>query len=806
MEDADEVEKLFDFEVSHISESEKIKLRLKKFCYIIGFLLILWVISIIIIVANNKDDPIQEKTIQKDKYYIMAEKFISNLTSTEIISLLNGINNIQSIKESGQKDLCEGQIGSFGNGNASFKGMCLQEGTTGVLYSNGTGIRWQSEINTAATFNKKLMLKIGKAQGKESKEKGINTLLSPCVNIMRKPKDGVLWESFGDDPFYSGICASEIIKGIQKSGVIAAIKHFLGNDEKEYEILNSSNTDINALMDIYVEPFYRAINDSEVRAIVVGNNTMNHTFCYENEYLLNNILREILNFKGFVISDLCDIYNNHSYNYSLLDLSIRKECAQGTFDKEDKNENFERNYSCWTPSEEEYMKNQTDIKERFKESAKKIIAAMYKMKQMKDYPEVNLFNKAQINETNRRQKLQKDAARESQVLLKNDGILPLETENQRIAVIGNIPLEFHLEYDFETIKSENFISPLPDIENLTKKRNIIVTSSSNLIDDFNNKKKKKYDTSALNKIKNELLNKNLRYDIAIIFITANSIGKYSIIDKNEKKEFDLSLWNGANELIEGIKNDMKVIVVISGPSFDKISWLNEVKAVLFSGFPGEGASLVIAEVLFGKVNPSGHLPFTWAEYNNLDSTISDEKFGKTWNDKFRYDGGDINGLKDARENNGMDNFTYPDGLYIGQRWFNKYNNSNKYIFPFGYGLSYTSFDYSELNLNISEKGLTIEFNVTNVGPRKGQAVPMIFLSFPIENYPKYIFKGFEKVKLDVNETNRVSIFVDDHALSYFNNNKYTRVNNGTIEVYIAENGNITDSTLNLSIEANYKND
>ena len=189
----EEVENFIGLDVPHVTESDKIKLRLKNFCYVIGFLFILWFISIIIIVVNNKGDPVQDESISKDENYIKAEKFISNLSFIEIRGLLNATNNIKSIIENNQENLCEGQINSFNNSKVNFKGMCLQEGTTGVRFPKGKGILWQSEINTASTFNKALMFKIGEAQGKESKKKGINTLLSPCANIMRRPQDGILW-------------------------------------------------------------------------------------------------------------------------------------------------------------------------------------------------------------------------------------------------------------------------------------------------------------------------------------------------------------------------------------------------------------------------------------------------------------------------------------------------------------------------------------------------------------------------------------------------------------------------------------
>ena len=146
--------------------------------------------------------------------------------------------------------------------------MCLQNGPACIRFAQGTSISWQTNLNLACTFNKSLLYEVGHTQGKENKEKGINTFLSACVNIMRTPQAGRVWEAFGEDPFYSGVCASQMIKGIQDVGVIATIKHFIGNDQETYRHSSSSNIEMAPLMDIYAEPFYRAIHDAIVGGIL----------------------------------------------------------------------------------------------------------------------------------------------------------------------------------------------------------------------------------------------------------------------------------------------------------------------------------------------------------------------------------------------------------------------------------------------------------------------------------------------------------------------------------------------------------
>ena len=175
--------------------------------------------------------------------------------------------------------LCNGQIDPFKNEKIDFKGMCLQDGPAGVRFAKGTSISWQASLNTAVTFNKQLMYEIGKAQGQENKIKGINTILGPSANMFRSPQGGRVWESFGEDPFLTGVCASEIIKGIQNEGVIATMKHFVGNEQETYRKASSSNMDLSVLMDIYVEPFYRAIHDANLGAIMAAYNAINNTYC-----------------------------------------------------------------------------------------------------------------------------------------------------------------------------------------------------------------------------------------------------------------------------------------------------------------------------------------------------------------------------------------------------------------------------------------------------------------------------------------------------------------------------------------------
>jgi beta-glucosidase len=304
-------------------------------------------------------------------------------------------------------------------------------------------------------------------------------------------------------------------------------------------------------------------------------------------------------------------------------------------------------------------------------------------------------------------------------------------------------------------------------------------------------------------------------DVAIVFVKATSGEEFVAIRQSIGDRRDLDVWYNGNELINKVcEVNNNVIVVINAPATVNVPWKDKVKAIIFSGFPGAESGNAIADIIFGKENPSGHLPFVWGKLEDYppstnypleNLTVVNKTSGETYKDVYRYDGVGSVGNNDNKPGHEREQYNYSEGLYLGQRWFNK--KGTKAIYPFGHGLSYTTFEYSDLSVSMNKEGLTAEFKVTNTGDVKGKAVPMMFLTFPesIGDYPEYIFKGFEKVEIEPGETETVKILADDHALSYFNvdENKYVRVKEGEIKVYISDNGDPKKSLLNDTVAANY---
>ena len=222
---------------------------------------------------------------------------MKNLSNEEKFNLLFGTDNLVHMWEG----TCVGFI-EPNNKIENFRGMCLQDGPAGVRAAKKT-TSWQAQINTASTFNRTLWTEYGRAYGNDFRKKGVNVALGPAMNILRYPTAGRIWESYSEDPFLSGEAATYIIKAIQSTGVIACAKHYVVNDQETNRKNSSSNIPEQALWEIYLEPFYRSVRDGDVGSIMSSYNDVNGTLLAKNRRLLQEILKDKIGFKGFVMSD-----------------------------------------------------------------------------------------------------------------------------------------------------------------------------------------------------------------------------------------------------------------------------------------------------------------------------------------------------------------------------------------------------------------------------------------------------------------------------------------------------------------------
>ena len=749
------------------------------------------VIAIIVILLKD-DSENQLNFLTWEEAHKKAKEKIKDFTVDEKLSLLYGIQNMQKTRENG----CVGSIEPIQD---KFGGICLQDGPAGVRFSLSTQ-SWQAGINTASTFNKTLMYEVGKAQGKEFREKGINIALGPAMNFLRSPQGGRIWESYGDDPFLAGVAATQVIKGIQSNGVIACAKHYVGNDQETNRKNSSSNIQDQALWEIYIEPFYRSVVDAQVGSIMAAYNAVNDIYCVKNEILVKKYLKEMMGFQGFVMTDWWEVMSNSSDNFnSGVDMNMPGGKDEGP-------EYVGRDKSYWS-NFKTYINDGEITTERLDDAVERILAPMYKLDQFNSYvkfPEVNLNKNTITKET---KKLNREAAAQSNVLLKNeDNILPIRNmKDKTIAIIGNDAIESPCIRDSDcSCKSEsnNFfqghislgygsgttyfnytVDPLTAIKARAEKEGIKIINSNDIIESAEVIEERtivvgKEDIEKAKEVAGEA-------DLCIVFISADSGEQYIDLEKSVGDRYDLKAWHSGDELVEAVleKNE-NVIVVINSPGPIDLPWYENIKGLIFSGFGGAESGNGIADILFGDYNPSGHLPYVWAELDNYPSKIN------IFSNPTYYD--------------------YKEGVFVGQRYFDK--NNKTYIFPFGYGMSYTTFEFDKdknISATMTKEGLKIKFSMKNVGAMEGEAVPMVFLKFPNDieaqdEYPDKLFKGFDKKWIKPNEAVEFEILVDDHALSYFNvfSQKFERPKNGSYTVYVGKNEK-NYNELSIEVEAKY---
>ena len=748
---------------------------------IIAAVVIIVVIVVLCVVLIDDDDITWEEAYKK------AKKFLKDFTLDEKIMLLYSTENLMG--------KCVGSIDP--NKERKFPGICLQDGPAGVRFAKNTQ-SWQAAINTASTFDRDLMYKVGVAQGKEFKDKGINIMLAPCMNILRNPLGGRIWEAYGEDPFLSGETAAEVIKGIQKEGVIACAKHFVANEIELPRHNLTANVPEQALWEIYVEPFYKSIKKGDVASIMESYNAVNNTFMTRNKRLLQEILKDKFDFKGFIMSDWWAINSDSYENFANgMDMNM-----PGGIREDGKMSGKEGSYWYKIP---DWIESGYITEDRVDDAAIRIIAAMYKLEQIpgsvsdKDlYPNyVNLDKNTITDDT---KKLNREVGADSIVLLQNNNnFLPLKNNKisnpsfSSISVIGGAAAESEclkgnnlacqsgetryftgyvgLGWGSGTTDFNYQVSPLAGIKSKT----------SVTVNDYTS-----MNTADITSIKEIPLTDNSKCsDVNLVFISADSGEEFIKAEGNEGDRTSLNAWHDGNDLVNSVVTyctGKKNVLIILAPATVNIdsSWKTFFDAIIFGGMLGAEGGNALADVLFGDVVPSGHLTFVWGPEANYPSVALTDVSGDPLITK---------------------SIVYEEGLFVGQRYFEK--NNKEYDYPFGYGLSYTTFSFSDLSLSMKKKGLTVKFKVKNTGKYKGKVVPMVFLKFPIDNYPEKVFKGFDKKSIKSGSSSTFKIVIEDHDLSYYDVSKsdYVRPTSGDFTVYVGENAR--DIKLTKTIGANY---
>lgn len=599
---------------------------------------------------------------------------------------------------------CIGNTGSVPR--LGIPNLCLQDGPNGVRFTDFV-THFPSGLAAGSTFNRGLMYLRGKALGREHKKKGVHIMLGPTIGpIGLKAAGGRNWEGFGADPYLQGIGGAATVEGIQEEGVIATVRHLIGNEQEHFRQVGewnvsdwflleksiSSNIGDKEMHEVYLWPFADIVR-SGAGSVMCSYNQVNNTYACENSYLLNYLLKEELGFQGFIMSDWG---SQHTGVYSALaglDMSM-----PGTIFND-----WLGGKSYWGPHLTKAVYNQTIPQERLNDMAIRILAPFFfcNAKSMPTEKDVPNFNSWTYNSYGQQYPLQhygptiqqnwhKEArskfsdqvalniAREAIVLLKNkDSNLPINRTNgiKKIFIsgvaAGTDPKGFNCKdqqcvdgvlttgWGSATVNNPYVVTPYEAISQKAKSQGMLVEFSTDAWK-FDN-----VDELATNA------------DMAIVVVNSNAGEGYIQVDDNYGDRKNFSLWHNGDELIARVsqKCHKTVVVVNSVGPVNMEKWIeNEnIVGVIFAAPLGQFVGQAIADVLFGDVNPSGKLPFTIAKDDQHYVPLIDT----------------LNGSRSPQD-------TFERGIYLDYRFFEKHQIEPR--FEFGFGLSYTNFQVSDLKI------------------------------------------------------------------------------------------------------------
>mgnify|MGYP000347910257 CR=1 FL=1 len=565
----------------------------------------------------------------------------------------------------------------------------------------------------AATWNKQLIEQVGVALGQETKAKGAHILLGPAVNIHRTSLGGRNFEYFSEDPFLTGRMAVAYINGLQSQGVGASIKHFACNNS-EYERMSiSSEVAARALHEIYLPAFRAAVLEAKPWTVMCSYNKINGTYASEHRYLLMTILKEAWDFDGFVVSDWGAVHDRVKAALAGLDLEM--------------------------PGRPDWF-----AQELFEAVKKKVVAEkilddkIFRIFRVMD--KAGLFDQqtttSRENNIAERETIAYHTACEAMVLLKNEGnILPISADKYRkIGVFGYLAEQPTIEGGGSSrVTPHRITKPLDEIKRLANGQydvfyepGIILTDNIPVIQNLD-----------------RTIELAEKVDIALVFAGLPEFYETEGADRpmmHLPGEYDS--W--INTILS--HNPHTVVVLQSGSPIEMTLWVDQAAGLIEAWYAGQEGGRAVADILFGQVNPSGKLPMTFPR-RRIDHS-----------DYPNYPG----------ENGSV---LYGEGIFVGYRYYDV--KGIEPLFPFGYGLSYSHFEYSSLVLDMSglqeNKAGRVEFEIKNLGKYGGKETAQVYVHDPQSRLirPVKELKGFEKVWLNPGERKKVHIDLNLWDLAYY---------------------------------------
>lgn len=610
----------------------------------------------------------------------------------------------------------------------------------------------------AASWNPSLAYLYGKSLGEEALYRGKNMILGPGVNIYRTPLGGRNFEYMGEDPFLASTMVVPYVQGLQSNGVAACVKHFCLNNDEEYRHRVNVKISDRALHEIYLPAFKAAVQKGHVWGLMGAYNIYKDEHNCHNQYLLNDLLKGQWKYDGVVVSDWGGAHDTDQAVKNGLDM----EFGTGTNGLSEGTRNAYDNYYLAMP----YKKGILSGKYTDKELNDKVrrVLRLYFRTTMAQHKNHGFFCSEAHYEA------AKKIAEDGIVLLKNDGnVLPIvantaASTKPTVLVVGENAIKMMTVGGWSSsLKVQKEISPLDGLRarlngvaNVDYERGYVGDTSGayNGVTTGQNLSEKRSEQQLID----DAVAKARKADYVVVFGGLNK-SDYQDSEGHDRKSYDLPY--AQDKLVEALAkaNKKLVFVNISGNAV-AMPWKDKVPAIVQGWFIGSEAGEALAAVLCGDANPSGKLPFTWPASLNDVGAHALNTYPGTW----RKDGG-------AKTKGNIIDEEYKEGIYVGYRWADAHKTHP--LFAFGHGLSYTSFNISNLRLSspaiTANDSLKVTVSVKNTGKQAGAEVVQLYIHDDKASVdrPYKELKGFSKVFLQPGETKDVTITIGRDALSFY---------------------------------------
>ncbi len=614
----------------------------------------------------------------------------------------------------------------------------MADGPQGVR-NKTTSTYYPCGISLAASFNREVANGVGTGIGWDASARGVRIMLCPGVNIYRSPLCGRNFEYYGEDPYLASETALQYINGIQAQRVMATIKHFALNNQEYDRHWTASYADERTMNEIYFPSFRKAVEQAHVGAVMTSYNPVNGEHAAENSRLIGEL--RSWGHQGIVMSDWVSTYTTLGCLNGGLDLEMPR--------------GYVMNYESVRDLVENGVVDESVIDDKCVHILSSFIAYGLLDKPMRDLsiPENNQPSRDKAYA----------AALEGPVLLKNDGILPIAPSGKNnIVVLGP---------NADIIPYGGGSGRMDPIEGTT-------TTLWQGIEALGKKYKatlmdwKSIDEETLAKASAVIVSVGFNYDT-----------------ETEGSDRTYSLPKGQNELIAKVAslNPNVLVVANSGGEFDVAPWIDSVKGLLMAWYGGQESGRALADIISGEVSPSGRLPFTFwgSEAANPAAKYYHAVVPKVKQDKSNRDP--------------LPHSEYREGIFVGYRGVERYGV--KPMYPFGYGLSYSSFEYGKGSVKKVSTGVKVTFTVKNTGKTTAAVVPQVYVA-PVDPKvprPHHELKAYDKLLLKRGETSTVSVVLGEDAFSRYDAVSHKWVaDSGLYRILIGDSA--SDLRLDLSIK------